>query len=396
MKILFLDQSSQIGGAELSLLDIASAYRDNCLVSLFEAGPYGHLLDQHHIPVQILPHYPLKARKNSNFWQSLDNIKPLLQMATQVAQLSQQYDLIYANTQKALVVGAIASWLSHRPLVYHLRDILSADHFSSFNRRLLVSLANRFASKVITNSRATQAAFGSAGGRLELTSVIYNGFNPMQYQNLAAKRAQIQQQYDLQGHFVVGHFSRLSPWKGQHVLIEALTQCPFNTIALLVGDALFGEQAYVQQLHQQVKALGLESRVRFLGFQADIPAIMSTCDLIAHTSVAPEPFGRVIVEGMLCGKPVMATAAGGAIELITHDETGWLIPPGDAQQLASMINRCHHDPHKAVTIGKQAQQVATQRFHRQTMQQQIDQLLQQVMSQNRPVAKSPRFRQMYS
>jgi len=61
---------------------------------------------------------------------------------------------------------------------------------------------------------------------------------------------------------LVGH-SRLSPWKGQHVLLEALAHCPSDVTAILVGDALFGEQDYVKHLHEQVAVLGLEERVRF-------------------------------------------------------------------------------------------------------------------------------------
>ncbi len=396
MKILFLDQSNQIGGAELSLLDIASAYRDECLVSLFETGPYGQLLSQHHIPFQALEHYPLKVRKDSSGWQSLASIKPLMQMAAQVAHLSRDYDLIYANTQKALVVGALASCLSQRPLVYHLRDILSADHFSPFNRRLIVGLANRFAAQVIMNSQATQTAFRVAGGRRDRTTVVYNGFNLSAYQNLANRRAQIREQLNLGDHFVVGHFSRLSPWKGQHVLIDALTQCPPNTIVLLVGEALFGEQDYVQQLHQQVKTLGREHQVRFLGFQSNIPDLMAACDLVAHTSVSPEPFGRVIVEGMLCRKPVVATAAGGAVELLEHRQTGWLTAPGDGSGLAQVINQCHHYPEMAAAIGQRAQQVASQRFNLNTMLQQIDQLLGDVVCQNSKAVKSHRLKHLYS
>ena len=383
MKILFLDQSNQIGGAELSLLDIAGAYRNESLVSLFAGGPYEQLLNQHHIPVKVLTSAPFKVRKNSHAWESLSSIKPLTQMATQVAQLSRHYDLIYANTQKALVVGALASLISRRPMIYHLRDILSSAHFSRFNRQLLVGLANCFATRVITNSQATRAAFGAAGGHLDRATVIYNGFDVTQYQNLTASRWQLREQLNLTNQFVVGHFSRLSPWKGQHVLLEALPQCPKNTIVLLVGEALFGEQAYVQQLRQQVKTLGLEQQVRFLGFRADIPALMSACDLIAHTSVAPEPFGRVIVEGMLCSKPVIATAAGGAIELIEHENTGWLTSPGDAETLARVVNRCYHQPHMATAIGQRAQQVASQRFDLNTMLQTIDQLVGDVVRPDR-------------
>ena len=100
--------------------------------------------------------------------------------------------------------------------------------------------------------------------------------------------------------FVIGHFSRLSPWKGQHILLEALVHCPADVVAILVGDALFGEQDYVQTLKAQVESLGLQNRVHFLGFRSDIVPLMHACDVVAHTSTAPEPFGRVIAEAMLC------------------------------------------------------------------------------------------------
>src|SRR4028119_2423914 len=316
MKILFLDQSGKPGGAELCLIDIAKPYRDSCLVGLFVDGSFRQLLEQQQIPVEVLATEAIKVRKESSLTQSLSSVTALLPLIARVVQLSQNYDLIYANTQKALVVGALASFLGRRPLVYHLHDILSTDHFSRTNRRLAVTLANRFASLVIANSKASQAAFLEAGGRSGITHVVYNGFEPEVYQSDPSNIRQLKKQLELDGRFIVGHFSRLSPWKGQHILIEALAHCPEDVTAILVGDALFGEQDYAQQLHKQVAELGLEQRVRFLGFRSDIPQLMAVCDLVAHTSTAPEPFGRVIVEAMLSGTPVVATSSGGAIELV--------------------------------------------------------------------------------
>ncbi|NES00798.1 MAG: glycosyltransferase family 4 protein, partial [Symploca sp. SIO1B1] len=175
--------------------------------------------------------------------------------------------------------------------------------------------------------------------------------------------------------FVVGHFSRLSPWKGQHILLEALAHCPDDVTAILVGDALFGEQDYVEHLHQQVAKLGLEKRVKFLGFRSDIVSLMTACDLIAHTSTAPEPFGRVIVEAMLCGKPVVAAEAGGAIELVETGKTGWLVTPGNPQQLAEVITTCRQQPEYAATIAQESQRQASQRFNLTNINQQINQLL---------------------
>lgn len=379
MKILFLDQSGKPGGAELCLIDIAKPYRNRCLVCLFADGAFRNLLEEQRIPVQVLTTKLIQVRKESSFVQGLSSLGSLIPLISLVVRIAQEYDLIYANTQKALVVGALASFLCRRPLVYHLHDILSLDHFSSINCKIAVTLANTRASLVIANSQASQAAFIAAGGRKNLTEIVYNGFEPKLYQSNELNISQLRQKLGLDGQFIVGHFSRLSPWKGQHILIEALAHCPNEVTAILVGDALFGEQDYVQLLHKRVAQLKLEKRVRFLGFRSDIVQLMSACDLVAHTSIAPEPFGRVIVEAMLCGKPVVAAAAGGAVELVTHELTGWLVPPGDPLLLAEIIINCHQQPLQATTIAQQAQSHASQCFDLTTINQQIAQLLNQTV-----------------
>ncbi|MFM9158005.1 MAG: glycosyltransferase, partial [Dolichospermum sp.] len=105
-------------------------------------------------------------------------------------------------------------------------------------------------------------------------------------------------------------------------------------------------QEYVQNLHHQVTTLGLENRVKFLGFRSDIPQLMTMCDLITHSSTAPEPFGRVIIEAMLCGKPVVAAEAGGVIELVENGINGFLVTPGKPEELAGVINNCLQDSAK--------------------------------------------------
>jgi glycosyltransferase involved in cell wall biosynthesis len=378
VKILFLDQSGKPGGAELCLIDIAKPYRDSCLVGLFADGPFRELLEQQAIPVEVLATTPIQVRKESSLVQGLNSVGALLPLIAKVVQKARDYDLIYANTQKALVVGALASFLSRRPLVYHLHDILSTDHFSRTNRAIAVTLANTQASLVIANSQASQAAFVEAGGRSHLTQVVYNGFDPEFYRTDESSRKTLRQQLGFDGRLIVGHFSRLSPWKGQHILIEALTHCPEDVTAILVGEALFGEQDYAQSLHEQVAKLGLEERVRFLGFRSDIVQLMSACDLVAHTSTAPEPFGRVVIEAMLCGRPVVAAKAGGVVELVEHGRTGWLVPPGEPTLLAEAIANCHQQAEARVRVAHQARDTASQRFHLNTINQQIAQLLKPI------------------
>lgn len=380
MKILFLDQTGKLGGAERSLLDIAYSYRENCLVVLFEDGPYRELLAQRGIPVQVISNKPINVRRESNFVQSLGSLGPLAGLMFKVLNLSRNYDLLYANTPKALVVGAFASFVSGRPLIYHLRDILTPDHFSHANRRVIVTLVNRFVSKVIAVSEATQTAFVEAGGRPDIIDVVYNGFQPEEFQGYESAGLSLRHEMGFNEKFIVGHFSRFSPWKGQHILIEALKHCSENVIALLVGDALFGEQDYAQQLHQQVKDLGLEERVKFLGFRSDVPQLMAACDVVTHTSTAPEPCSRVLIETMLCGRPLVATLDGGTVELVENGETGWLIPPGEPLKLASTINELQNQPEYISKIAAQAQHLASQRFRLENTRRQIDKFIHQALA----------------
>ena len=380
MNILFLDQSGKLGGAELSLLDLAKFYQKNALVGLFADGAFKQRLEQHQIPVKILTQQSINVSKDSNLIQILRNSFSIIPLIINITKVAQNYDVIYANTQKAFVMGAIASFLSNRPLVYHLRDIISEDHFSATNRWIIINLANQFATLVIANSKATKRSFIEAGGRADLTKVVYNGFEVNHYSNSSTERERVRKELGLEKQLIVGHFSRLSPWKGQHILLEALANCPDNITAIFVGDALFGEQEYVDKLHDKVAELGLEKRVKFLGFQSDVVSFMSACDLITHTSTAPEPFGRVIIEAMLCQRPVIAAAAGGVIELVKHEQTGWLVQPGNVQQLTEAIINCWQNPQLATQVAQQARQEADERFQLQQIQQQIDQLLHQILS----------------
>jgi glycosyltransferase involved in cell wall biosynthesis len=374
MKILFLDQTGKLGGAELSLLALAEAFRDRCLVAVFADGPFPAALAASQIPVQVLTGRGLKGNKAAGLISAIGSLGALVPLVMQTVKLARQYDVIYTNTQKALVVGAIAALITRRPLVYHLRDILSLEHFSAVNLWVATRLANRSAA-VIANSQATREAFVAAGGRAALVRVIYNGFDVADYRAQPRQIAELRQAWGWQDKFIVGHFSRLSAWKGQHVLLEALQGCPEQFVAVFVGDALFGEADYVAQIQQQVTDLGLTDRVKFLGFRSDISALMAACDLVAHTSIAPEPFGRVIVEAMLCQTAVVATAAGGAIELVDPGRTGWLTPPGDVAALARVIQRCVADPEVMAQIAMQGYHHARQTFPLAQIQQQTDEVL---------------------
>ena len=382
MKVLFLDQTGKLAGAERVLLDLVKPYQQECLVGLFEDGPFQELLREQNTPVTVLARQPIEVKRESSLLQGFASLGKFMPLLLKTIKLSRHYDLIYANTPKAMVIGALASFFSNRPFVYHLHDILTPDHFSATNRRLIVTLANRFADRVIAVSQAARTAFIEAGGKAELVEVVYNGFEANKFQGYESERDSVRQELDFTNKFAIGHFCRLSPWKGQDVLLEALTHCDDDVVAVFVGDALFGEEEYAAWLKQQASDLNLTSRVKFLGFRRDVPRLMSGCDLVAHTSTSPEPASRVLVETMLAGKPLIASRNGGTAELVEEGKMGWLFPSGDSVALAEIINQCRQQPQYTAEIAASGQKLASDRFTLEQNQQAIDNLLRLTLKQS--------------
>ena len=345
--ILVLDQSGALGGAELSLLELCKRMRRNCEVLLFADGPFRQRLVEEGVSVNFSQHSGfVEMRKQGGSAISSGAITGTFKLVWQVIKQARSRRIIYANTQKAMVIGALAGFITRRPVVWHLRDIVTSDHFDKHRLAVIKLLSKRMITHVIANSNASADALKTlAQLPRSSVSVVYNGIDAAPFDRaalipVAAYRARYGLPADA---FLIGSFSRLAHWKGQHVLLEALASMP-HAHAVVVGAALFGEDAYEATLRAQVLAMGLGDRVHFLGFQSDIAGLMHAMDMIVHTSIAPEPFGRVIVEAMLARRPIIAAAAGGALEIITDGVDGVLVSPGDASALAAAVNRLRADP----------------------------------------------------
>jgi glycosyltransferase involved in cell wall biosynthesis len=348
--VLFVDHAGVLGGAELSLLDIAAAFGAGSETLLLADGPFRSALEKRGVKVSVESLRALKNVKKETRVPGPAALTDALRIARHVARHAKAHRVIYANSQKAFVVSAAAGLLARRPVVWHLRDILAPPHFSGTNVRAAVTLANLRAARVIANSRATAAAFVAAGGHESLVRVVHNGIDPAPFDAVtpaavASTRAALGIPA---GAFVVSLFGRFHPWKGQQVLLDALTRLP-NVHALFVGAPLFGEEAFASALQAQAAKTGVADRAHFVGFRHDIPELMRASNAVVHASVYPEPFGRVIVEGMLAQRPVIATRAGGVTEIL-DDETGMLVPPNDAAALAIAIESLHADPARSAQI----------------------------------------------
>lgn len=365
-RVLFLDQSGALGGAELYLLDVARHYRSSSCVVLLEDGPFRRRLAAEGVDVRVVPAPKalLNVRKQSGLWEGTRAATGVAGVLWHLGRLARDFDVLFANTQKALIMGALAGLLARRPVLWNLHDMLTADHFSTLNRRLAVQCANRLTSRVIVNSEATRRAFVESGGKADQTALVYNGIAPAPFEAVSSDaHEQVRAELGVGATPVVGVFGRLASWKGQHVLLEALPQLSEDVHVVLVGEALFGGDAsYKERLRRQARRLGVDDRVHFLGFRDDVPRLMQACDVVAHTSVAAEPFGRVIVEGMLAGRPVVAARAGGAREIIEHERTGLLVEPGNPQALADALRRLLEQPDLRKAFSEKGQSSARQRF----------------------------------
>lgn len=379
--LLFLDHAAVLGGAELSLLDLARHWRQRAEVVLLEDGPFCEVLAGAGVAVRVLP-LPRSVRRVSREGggRSLAAVPGLAAAVLRLMPLVRAHRLVHCNSQKAFVVGALAAAAARRPVLWHLRDMLTADHFGGANRRLLVALGNRLATAVIANSQATADAFVAAGGCRDRVTVVHNGIDAAAFRDLDG--GAVRRRLGLEAGPLVGCFSRLAPWKGQHVLLETLERLP-GVQALIVGDALFGETAYAEDLRRRAGAPGLAGRVHLLGFRRDVPALMAACDVVVHTSVAPEPFGRMIVEGQLAGRPVVVSDAGGARELVVDGSTGLRVAPGDAPALASALARLLEDPALAARLGRQGRAAAERDFGLERMLAAFDAVAQAALRPSR-------------
>ena len=133
---------------------------------------------------------------------------------------------------------------------------------------------------------------------------------------------------------------RMARWKGHLLAIEALSYLKRPNVRLLfVGDDQ-GKTRYINQLIDRAKKLGVYGQIQFVGHSRDMPSIFKLSDVVLSLSTKPEAFGRVIIEALAMGRPVVATNNGAATELIEHKKTGWLVSVNDPNEIAEAISRC--------------------------------------------------------
>jgi glycosyltransferase involved in cell wall biosynthesis len=253
--------------------------------------------------------------------------------------------------------GILAARRARVPAICHLRAMTERNHYDRWLSRSLRGF--------ICISHAVERHERSQGGRVGPSWVVYNGLDPAEFApegDSQAVRAELGLAADTQ---VVGCVGRLVPWKGQRVFLRALARVAVGhprLRALIVGAPEPGGEGYARELAELARTLGLGARVTFLGFRADVLRLLAAMDVLVHASTDPEPFGRVLIEGMAAGKVVIGTDAGAVPEIIEDGVTGMLVPVGDEGAMAQAIARALDHPQEGAALGGAARQAVERRF----------------------------------
>jgi len=314
-----------------------------------------------HLVGFYLREYPLVRRKAAALYGIIRQVEPQLVHLNDVVCVSRP--------------GILAARRAGVPALCHLRALAWRNHF---DRWLSHSLQG-----YICISQAVERHQRRLGGRTSPCWVVYNGVDLSLFEGLPS-RGEVRTALGFSAeHFIIGCVGRLVPWKGQHVLLRALAELAPHypqLRVLFVGAPEAHSRGYEDELKRLAHELRVASQVSWLGFRDDVPRLLRGMDLLVHASVAPEPFGRVLIEGMAAGVPVIGTAAGAVPEIIRDGETGLLVPPGDVQALARAILRALSAPEERALWVQKAHEEVAEKFSLSSYVEGVQRVYERVLS----------------
>ncbi|HYR07228.1 MAG TPA: glycosyltransferase family 4 protein [Longimicrobium sp.] len=276
-------------------------------------------------------------------------------------------DVVHTNGLKMHLLGARAAPAGAR-VVWHLHDFVST-------RRVMAGLLRRSAARVdgvVAVSRSVAEDAVSVVGTEVPVRTVYNAVDldrfrligPAMDLDAAAGMAPAPV-----GTIRVGLVATMGRWKGHDAFLRAIAALPreLPVRAYVVGGGIYrtaGSEVRPDDLRRRAQSLGIADRVGFTGFAEDAGAAMRALDVVVHASTQPEPFGLVIAEAMACGRAVVASAAGGAGEIVTPGHDALAVAPGDVQGLAEAIRQLALDPVLRDRLGRAGRETAVRRFDR--------------------------------
>jgi glycosyltransferase involved in cell wall biosynthesis len=293
---------------------------------------------------------------------ALKNDTPRLRAA--VAELTEhlervEADVLLCHGYKSNILGRFAARRCGIPVVAVARgwtgENLKVRLYERIDRWHL-----RFMDHVVAVSSAQAEKVRKAGVRPERLTMIANAIDPDRFADPDSRyRSKLERYFRGKRERIVGAAGRLSPEKGFDVLIDAAARV--IDLDPTVGFVLFGDGQCKAALLEQITSMGLTGSVVIAGFRNDLDRFIPQLDLFvlpSHTEGLP----NVVLEACAAGVPVVATAVGGTPEVIEDGVSGFLAPPGEADQLAARIDEALENEERLIEIAYQGRQRVLEGF----------------------------------
>jgi glycosyltransferase involved in cell wall biosynthesis len=387
LRVVFVNHTAQPGGGEIALCNLLRSLDPSieALVVLCADGPLVEQLRMHH-PVHVLPISASigEARRESIGWKSIlrwrnviFGVAYILRLSRYFRQLRPRY--IHTNSLKSHIIGGAAGWIAGVPVIWHMRDRIAPDYLPPSAVSLVRFLSGIIPRFIIANSVATLNTVidprmrGSKGNLNARCRVIHDG----------CEVPSMQSPSDQSDPVAVGLIGRISPWKGQHIFIQAaaMIRDEFPNVRFrIIGAPLFSETEYESEVKQLARDLSLDDRVEFTGFVHDVQSALAKLQIVVHASTVGEPFGQVVIEGMAAGKPVIATDGGGIPEIVVDRATGLLVKMNDASALAEAMASLLRDPMRAQAMGARGRERVRKLFTIERTANAVEQVYREVLT----------------
>lgn len=365
-----------MGGGEIALLNLATHLdrrRFEPVVVLASDGPLRQKLGEAGVETHLLPlsSEVTGVRKDSLGGASAvsrGQIGEILRYAWRLRNFARARGahILHTNSLKADIIGALSGRLGGIPVVWHVRDRIADDYLPSLATRVFRNLCRWLPDYLAVNSAATLESLqlpAARRARVLVNGLIHDGMPPLQPGD-AALDASMEAPRPADEP-LIGLVGRISPWKGQDIFLRAaatvLEKYPRAQFQI-IGAPLFGEEALERELHELARQLGIENSVQWLGFRSDVLPLVAQMTMLAHASTLGEPFGQVVVEAMMVGRPVVATRGGGVPEVVVDGKTGLLVPMKDAPAMAAAMLCLLDDPALCRAMGEAGQKRAAGHF----------------------------------
>ncbi len=381
LRILHIHTLPVVSGSGINtFLTMEGSRRQGAQVAL-ACAPGGRLED-------LVRNRGMRFHAIRNFVSPVSPVRDLNALGQLVRLLRRErFDLVHTHNSKGGFLGRLAARMAGVPLVVHtVHGFAFHGQESRLRRQLFVwleRLAARWCHRMIAISQPMiDWAHCEGIADRQRIAKIYSGIELERFREAAEDPALKRQLGIRQGRVVIGMVSKLWKGKGHHVLIEAASRLESQGLPFQI--LIVGEGDLEADLKAMVKRRGLDERVCFTGFRSDIPQVTAQIDIGCLPSFY-EGMGRVALESMAAGKPMVASAVGGLPELVQDGLTGFLVPVGDPIALADRLQSLISDPALRRKMGEEGARRADEQFSSQRMIDQIHQVYRQLLLESGPV-----------